>query len=504
MADPGGVRIGDAERQQVVDMLRRHTSEGRLTLDEFSERAGQVYAAQTQAELDAVLADLPNPLQPGATPAPSAATTPVGGTVTGPARRKFVGVMSSSVARGPWRAPAEIKATAFWGSVFIDLTNAVIDSPVVDIKANAVMGSVTVRVPEGIPVDIDGFVVMGGTSNMVRNTPPIPGAPLIRVRPRGLWGSVVVRNPRKKRLRGAVREHHDRRDRRRAVVQDMVDDALDRARTSLDRALGAGGPDDRIPDMPDEQDRAGSRRHGHGLHGHAPAPTPPAAPAPPPVPPVPPIPPLPGIPGMPGMPGAPGIPGMPGMAGTNGAAPGNGAGRVEATSLSRIPPGTLTILVSDIVGSTKLAQRLGDQKWVETLQVHNAIVRRHVAEHSGVEVKNQGDGFLIVFPSARDAVLSAIAIQRSMSTYRHEHPDVEVLVRVGLHTGEVVATEDDIFGQNVVVATRIADVAGAGEIVVSGLTRDLTASASDLGFATGTDVALKGIAEPYRVHRVLL
>jgi class 3 adenylate cyclase len=490
MADPGGVRIGDAERQQVVDMLRRHTSEGRLTLDEFSERAGQVYAAQTQAELDAVLADLPNPLLPGVAP-PAGTTTPVGGTVTGPARRKFVGVMSSSVARGPWRAPAEIKAVAFWGSVFIDLTNAVIDSPVVEIKATAVMGSVTVRVPEGIPVDVDGFVVMGGTTNMVRNTPAIPGAPLIRIRTRGLWGGVTVRNPRKKRLRGAIREHHDRRDRRRAAVQDMVDDALDRARTSLDRALGTGGhDDDRIPDMPERGEGAETRRGGgHGLghlhgHRHAPAPAPPAAPAPPPVPPVPPIPPV------------------RGMAGANGA--GNGVGGAEALSPSRIPPGTLTILVSDIVGSTKLAQRLGDQKWVETLQVHNAIVRRHVAEHSGVEVKNQGDGFLIVFPSARDAVLSAIAIQRSMSTYRHEHPDVEVLVRVGLHTGEVVATEDDIFGQNVVVASRIADEAGAGEIVVSGLTRDLTASASDLGFATGTDVALKGIAEPYRVHRVLL
>jgi class 3 adenylate cyclase len=160
--------------------------------------------------------------------------------------------------------------------------------------------------------------------------------------------------------------------------------------------------------------------------------------------------------------------------------------------------------VSDIVGSTELAERLGDQKWVEALQVHNAIVRRHVAEHGGTEVKNQGDGFLVVFPSARDAVLSAIAIQASMSTFRHEHPGVTILLRVGLHTGEVVATEDDIFGQNVVVASRIADVAEPGEIVVSGMTRDLTASASDLGFATGTDVALKGISQPCRVHRVLL
>jgi len=81
---------------------------------------------------------------------------------------------------------------------------------------------------------------------------------------------------------------------------------------------------------------------------------------------------------------------------------------------------------------------------------------------------------------------------------------VPVNLRVGLHTGEVIATEDDIFGQNVVVATRIADEAEPGEIVVSGMTRDLTASASDLGFATGSDVVLKGLSQPCRVHRVVI
>jgi len=160
--------------------------------------------------------------------------------------------------------------------------------------------------------------------------------------------------------------------------------------------------------------------------------------------------------------------------------------------------------VSDIDGSTRLAERLGDQGWLEVLQAHNHIVREQITEHGGTEVKAEGDGFLVVFPSARGAVLAAIAIQRGMATYRDQHPEVPVTVRLGLHTGEVVATEDDIFGQNVVVATRIADVAGPSEIVVSGLTRDLTASASDLGFETGEDVELKGMSQPWRVHRVML
>ena len=483
MADPGGVRIGDAERQRVVDMLRRHTSEGRLTLDEFAERAGEVYAAQTHADLEAVLADLPGDLGPPATatfrPGPGADA------VATPRRRRFVGIMSSATARGPWRAPPEIRAFAFWGSVLIDLTNATIESPVVDIRACALMGGVTIRLPEGIPVDVGGFVVMGGTTNLVRNVAPIPGAPLIRVHARGMWGGITIRNPRKKRLRDTLRDHrrdrHERHDRRLSDVHGVVGDAvadahsraadaLDLARTTIDRALGGPTVSDRIPEMPDRKAEAEAQ----------PAPTPLAT------------------------------PNGDANANVNLNVNANGdEGRSEGPEANsqiarRIPPGTLTILVSDIVGSTGLAERLGDQSWLEVLQAHNAIVRRHVEEHGGTEVKAQGDGFLVVFPSARGAVLSAIAIQRSMEGYRNDNPDVPVTLRLGLHTGEVVATEDDIFGQNVVVATRIADVAQPGEIVVSGLTRDLTASASDLGFEGGEDVTLKGISQPWRVHRVLL
>jgi class 3 adenylate cyclase len=183
----------------------------------------------------------------------------------------------------------------------------------------------------------------------------------------------------------------------------------------------------------------------------------------------------------------------------NGQNPSSGSSRPPR---SQIPPGTLTMLVSDIAGSTRMAERLGDQRWVAVLQAHNAIVRGRVAERGGTEVKAQGDGFLFVFSSARSAVLSAIDIQRALADYRDGNPDTAVEVRVGLHTGEVVATDDDVFGQNVVVASRIADVAAAGEIVVSGVTRDLTASASDLGFDAGVEVELKGISQPCRVHQV--
>jgi class 3 adenylate cyclase len=169
----------------------------------------------------------------------------------------------------------------------------------------------------------------------------------------------------------------------------------------------------------------------------------------------------------------------------------------------QIPAGTLTIMVSDIAGSTQMAERLGDQTWLEVLQAHNALVRGRVSDHGGTEVKAQGDGFLVVFPSARSAVLAAIAIQQALADYDTDHLDRPVEVRVGLHTGEVVVDDGDVFGQNVVVASRIAAAALPGEIFVSGLTHDLASSASDIRFEPGKEIDLKGMSQPWRVHQVL-
>jgi class 3 adenylate cyclase len=160
------------------------------------------------------------------------------------------------------------------------------------------------------------------------------------------------------------------------------------------------------------------------------------------------------------------------------------------------------MMVTDIADSTALAERLGDRRWIEVLGEHNGLVREQVARHGGTEVKAQGDGFLVVFPSARRAILAAVDVQRALSRYGTEHPDTTMAVRIGLHTGEIVDVDGDVLGQNVVVAVRIADAADPGEIVVSGLTRDLTVSGGDLTFGPATEVELKGLSQPWRVHRV--
>ncbi|MEE9285691.1 MAG: AAA family ATPase, partial [Dehalococcoidia bacterium] len=127
------------------------------------------------------------------------------------------------------------------------------------------------------------------------------------------------------------------------------------------------------------------------------------------------------------------------------------------------PDGTVTILFSDIEGSTAITERLGDQRWLELLRAHNAIVRTRVAAHDGFEVKSEGDGFMLAFQSARKALECAVDIQRAFAE-RNESAEEPIRVRIGLHTGEAIKEADDFFGKNVILAARIAGQAQGGEI----------------------------------------
>lgn len=162
------------------------------------------------------------------------------------------------------------------------------------------------------------------------------------------------------------------------------------------------------------------------------------------------------------------------------------------------PDGTVTVMFSDIEGSTVLNERLGDVRWVELLRRHHAIVRAGVADHGGFEVKAQGDGFMIAFPSARRAVDCARAIQRDLADGLGD----EVRVRIGLHTGEAIREENDFYGRNVVLAARIAAAADGGETLVSDIVRQLVASAGDLTFSAPRDLELQGLDGTYRVYAV--
>jgi class 3 adenylate cyclase len=167
------------------------------------------------------------------------------------------------------------------------------------------------------------------------------------------------------------------------------------------------------------------------------------------------------------------------------------------------PDGTVTILFSDIEGSTALNERLGDVNWLELLRAHNRIVREQVHSFGGFEVKSQGDGFMIAFPSARRAIECARAVQEAIARELDGHPDGPIRVRIGLHTGEAIREESDFYGKNVVVAARIADEARGGEILASTVVKQLTESAGDVRFDEGREVALAGLADTHTVYRVV-
>ena len=164
--------------------------------------------------------------------------------------------------------------------------------------------------------------------------------------------------------------------------------------------------------------------------------------------------------------------------------------------------GTVTIVFSDIEDSTVRATRLGDESWMRALDVHNRILRAQLRRHGGREIKSQGDGFMMSFESARRAVQFAIDAQREVQHQREREPSWDLTIRLGVHTGEAVRTADgDLYGRHVIIASRIADHAAGGEVLVSSLVRELTSGKVELNYDEGRIVELKGIGSQ-TVHRV--
>ena len=136
-----------------------------------------------------------------------------------------------------------------------------------------------------------------------------------------------------------------------------------------------------------------------------------------------------------------------------------------------LPSGTITFLFTDIEGSTRLLQELGDA-YGEVVRDHRRLLRDELGEKGGTEVDTQGDAFFYSFTRARDAVAGAVAAQRALAG--HSWPeDKEVRVRMGLHTGEPSVGEEGYLGLDVVRAARICSAGHGGQILVSETTRAL-------------------------------
>jgi class 3 adenylate cyclase len=159
-----------------------------------------------------------------------------------------------------------------------------------------------------------------------------------------------------------------------------------------------------------------------------------------------------------------------------------------------------TILFTDIVDHTEMMQRLGDAKGRDVLREHERITRETLKQHGGAEVKTMGDGFMASFWSVTSAMECAIALQRAFAVHTEAAPE-PLHVRVGLNAGEPIEEGGDLFGATVILASRIAATAGAGEILVPETVRGLL---SGKGFLFGDwgDFIPKGFDEGVRLWHV--
>jgi class 3 adenylate cyclase len=436
---PLAERVADADRDHSVVLLREHVVDGRLTLDEFSERVGLALQARTRGELELALADLP------------AVAAPQAEAGRRKARRWFVAVMSGSSAKGRWRVSGKTTAVAVMGGCDMDLRQAEIDGPEVVITAIAFWGGVNIVVPEGIDVELEGFSFMGGRNIRIRDVPIVPGSPRIRVRGFAVMGGIDVksRGPRKGRELGQR-------------IVDHVMGAVD-AMPSLNVAPGA--PIDLEALRRDIKAQFRAQRHGPKPQPKRREET--------------------------------------GPSWREEDRPPSGPRDATPAPIPRPGEGTVTILFSDMVNYAGMTERLGDEMSRELLRDHHQIVRQLLGDHGGREVKVQGDGFMVAFGGVARALRCATAMQRAFYAYSDAHPERPIQVHIGVHTGEAMEEDDDFLGHTVIVASRLADVALPGEVLVSSLSAQLVERTGEFSFIDYREAALKGLTRPQQVATLL-
>ena len=383
-------RVADADRDRTVTQLRENVVEGRLTLDEFSERVGSALQARTRGDLAAVLADLP-------APRPADERLPAPGTGSAKRRRRWhVAVMSGHSTKGRWRISGKTNAVAIMGGCDMDLRKAEIEGPEVEITAFAFWGGIDITVPEGFDVELRGFSFMGGRDLKLRDVPIIPGSPRIVVKGFAVMGGIDVKSRPNR-------------------------SGKDLARAALRRALKTKTPE--AVANPVEM-----------------------------------------------------------------------AALEQDVRRDRPTDGTVTILFCDMVDYAGMTERLGDLASRQVLREHHRIVRDAIARHGGREVSVQGDGFMVAFGGAARALRCAIDIQRAFLTYVPADDGEPIAVHIGVHTGDAVDEGDDYLGHTVIVASRLADAAGAGEILVSSLSEQLVQGSGEFRFDGLRETRLKGMA----------
>jgi len=164
-------------------------------------------------------------------------------------------------------------------------------------------------------------------------------------------------------------------------------------------------------------------------------------------------------------------------------------------------PGIRTILFTDIVESTSLTQKMGDEAAMELVEIHDSIVRDALKDLGGREVKHLGDGIMASFVSAASAVKCATRVQNEIAKHVRAKEDQPIRIRVGIAAGEPVERHNDLFGVTVQLASRLCAHATAEQILVSNVVAELCAGKA-IPFEDLGHVSLKGFDQPVRTHAV--
>lgn len=174
-----------------------------------------------------------------------------------------------------------------------------------------------------------------------------------------------------------------------------------------------------------------------------------------------------------------------------------------ASLVGQLPEGTVTMLFTDLVASTELNQSLGDEASNVVRQEIEHLAMTSIDRHGGVVVKGLGDGLMVAFQSARRAVACAREIQSGLRDRNREQPSRQAVMRIGLHTGEVIEDNGDLHGETVIIAKRVEGLAPAGGVLASETVHGVLGTARAELIDRG-EFELKGIDAPWRLFEVPL
>ena len=170
--------------------------------------------------------------------------------------------------------------------------------------------------------------------------------------------------------------------------------------------------------------------------------------------------------------------------------------------MDELSEGTVTILFTDIEGSTDLGRVEGDEVARRILRAHDEVVRAQIAEHKGRAVKALGDGFMAAFTSARAAIACAVGIQQALDKRSRAEADGSVPVRIGLNSGEVIHEDGDLFGSAVSAAARITAQAKGQQILASEIVKALVGTLPGITFRAADLAKLKGFEDDWQLYEV--